>query len=67
MKPKEIAYVVKNSLLLGILGFVITWAICRMLGLGEDTVIRNAFLVAGYLLIFVGFYGSLVRLLRKPL
>lgn len=67
MKPKEIAYVVKNSLLLGILGFVIAWAICRMLGLGEDTIIRNAFLVAGYLLIFVGFYGSLVRLLRKPL
>lgn len=67
MKPKEIAYVVKNSLLLGILGFVVTWAICRMLGLGEDTVIRNAFLVAGYLLVFVGFYGSLVRLLRKTL
>ncbi len=67
MKLKEIAYVVKNSLLLGIIGFVITWAICQMLGLGEDIVIRNAFLVAGYLLVFVGFYGSMIRLLRKSL
>jgi preprotein translocase subunit Sss1 len=67
MKLKEIAYVVKNSLLLGIIGFVITWAICQMLGLGKDIVIRNAFLVAGYLLVFVGFYGSMIRLLRKPL
>lgn len=67
MKLKEIAYVAKNSLLLGIIGFVITWAICQMLGLGEDIVIRNAFLVAGYLLVFVGFYGSMVRLLRKSL
>ncbi len=67
MKLKEIAYVVRNSLLLGLIGFFVTWVICSLLGLSPEAVTRNATIVAGYLLVFVGFYGSLVRLLRKPL
>ena len=67
MKLKEIAYVVKNSLLFGLIGFFITWVICRLIGIDGENLMRTALIVSGYMLVFVGFYGSLVRLLRKPL
>jgi hypothetical protein len=67
MKLKEIAYVVKNSLLFGLSGFFITWVICRLIGIDGENLMRTALIVSGYMLVFVGFYGSLVRLLRKPL